>query len=81
MLKFYGTLLCKDCVALKNGLDAKKIPYEFLEFEKDLSNLKEFLKLRDGNPLFDEVRKAGGIGIPLVVLEDGSLTLDYEKIM
>lgn len=81
MLKFYGTLLCKDCAALKNALDAKKVPYEFLEFEKDLGNLKAFLKLRDEEPMFDAVREAGGIGIPLVILEDGSKTLNYEQLM
>ncbi len=81
MLKFYGTLLCKDCVALKAALDEKKIPYEFLEFEKDLQNLKDFLKLRDGNPMFDQVRANGGIGIPLVIQENGTQTLDWESIM
>ena len=42
---------------------------------------KEFLSIREGNPLFDEVREAGGIGIPCILRPDGSITLDWESCM
>ena len=53
----------------------------FHDFGADLENLKVFLRLRDQSPLFDEVRAEGGIGIPCVVREDGSFTLDWESCL
>jgi len=41
--------------------------------------LKEFLKIRDENPLFDAVREKGSIGIPTIVKADGSVTLDWAE--
>ena len=50
-------------------------------FDKKTANLKAFLKLRDGSPLFDPVRQEGGIGIPCIQREDGSITFDWEEFM
>lgn len=79
MLKIYGSMLCKDCVQCRAELDAAGVEYEYLDFAEDLKNLKEFLSVRDGDPHFDEVRKAGGIGIPCIVRADGSITLDWAE--
>ena len=81
MLKIYGTMLCKDCVNCCADLDCAGISYEFLEFGEDLQNLKDFLKIRDGSSLFDGARAAGGIGIPCIVREDGSITLDWHEFL
>ena len=43
--------------------------------------LKEFLRLRDENPLFQDIKENGGIGIPCIVREDGTLTLDWETLL
>jgi glutaredoxin-related protein len=34
-------------------------------------NLKMYLKFRDFRPEFDEIKKAGRVGIPLIVINDG----------
>lgn len=81
MLKIYGSILCPDCVACKADLDRANVPYEFLEFADSLRNLKEFLKLRDEDPIFLPVKEKGSIGIPCIVREDGSLTLDWEEFL
>lgn len=81
MLKIYGSMLCPDCVQCRKDLDAAGVSYEYLDFSENLKSLKEFLKLRDSSPLFDPVREAGGIGIPCIVREDGSLTLDWSECM
>lgn len=78
MLKVYGSLLCKDCVACKAAFEKRGIAFEYHDFAEDLAALKEFLRLRDSSPLFEEVKKAGGIGIPCIVGENGCITLDYE---
>ena len=81
MLKVYGMMICPDCVECCAAYDKAGMEYEFLDFSAETKNLKEFLKIRDGSALFDEVREAGNIGIPCVVREDGSFTLDWESVM
>lgn len=72
-MKIYGSHLCEDTQkVLKEVKDA-----EFRNISEDLSALKEFLEIRDTNPIYDEVKKNGGIGIPVFVLDDGTVTFDY----
>ena len=81
MLKIYGSMLCPDCVECRADLDKANVEYEFLDFAESLKNLKEFLKLRDNSPLFDQSRADGKIGIPCILREDGMLTLDWAEFM
>ncbi len=80
MLKIYGNMLCPDCVECRADLDRAGVEYEYLDIGNDLRNLKEFLRLRE-EPVFDEIKKAGAIGIPCIVLEDGTLTFDWSGLM
>lgn len=81
MLKIYGSMLCPDCVACRENFDRAGVEYEYLDFSDNLKNLKEFLAIRDADPVFDNVRKAGSIGIPCILREDGTVTLDWEEYM
>ena len=81
MLKIYGMMICPDCVECCADLDRAKVEYGFLDFSKETKNLKEFLKFRDGSPLFDNAREEGNIGIPCIVRDDGSITLDWKEFM
>ena len=81
MLKIYGSMLCPDCVQCRKALDEAGIFYEYLDFSEELKNLKEFLRLRDTDPAFEEVRREGRIGIPGLVKEDGAITLDWAECM
>ncbi len=78
MLKVYGSMLCSDCVKCREELDAANVRYEYLDFSDDLRNLKEFLILREAS-IFDDARKEGRIGIPCILCEDGSVTLDWSE--
>ena len=81
MLKIYGSMLCGDCVQCREELDGSGIPYEFLDFSEKLSNLKEFLKIRDENPMFESLHADGKIGIPCIVRENGTVTLSWEEFL
>lgn len=81
MLKIYGSMLCKDCIQCREDLDRAGQRYEFLDFGRGLVNLKEFLKLRDNSPVFEDARREGYIGIPCIVREDGSLTLNWQDFL
>ena len=81
MIRIYGSMLCPDCVKCREDLDKNGIFYEYLDFAESLLHLKEFLKIRESSPLFAEVKAGGGIGIPCIVKEDGSITLDWTELM
>lgn len=80
-MKVYGTRICADC---RNYLALQKsrgFSADFIEITEDTAKLKEFLALRDHEPLFDAVKAEGGIGVPLFVREDGQKTLDLGEAM
>lgn len=78
MIIIYGTPVCPDCIEIQKLYAERNIPYEFRDFGSSTQNLKDFLKLRDSLPIFDEVKKQHQIGIPCIILEDGAITLHME---
>jgi len=81
MIKIYGSMLCKDCVQCRQDLERKGVAYAYFDFSDDLGNLKEFLALREREPIFDKVRERGAIGIPCILREDGTVTLNWDEYM
>ena len=81
MLKIYGSMLCPDCIECCEKLRESKIEFEFCDFADSLVNLKTFFNLRDSSHVFDDIRTAGKIGIPCIVREDGSFTLDMNEVL
>lgn len=77
-IKFYGAEICKDCCAAHPLLQEKGIGVEYIDITASTANLRAFLALRDQNPVFDEVKAEGRIGIPAFVFPDGSVTLGVE---
>ena len=77
-MKIYGTDLCPDCVEAKKKLDEKNIPYDYVDITASIGNLKAFMKMRDEEPAFDEAKKAGAVGVPTFVLDDGDICLELE---
>ena len=80
-LIIYGTDACPDCVEAVKLLDEKNVDYTYMEFSESTANLKEFLKLRDTEAMFDTVKKAGGIGVPCFQLSDGTLTFELDEVL
>lgn len=81
MLKVYGSMQCPDCGRCREDLDRANVEYEYYDFGESLLHLKTFLTIREREPAFDAVRKAGGIGIPCIEKEDGSITLSWEEFL
>ena len=81
MLRIYGSMLCPDCVDCCRDLTDACVEFEFLDFADSLQNLKEFLKLRDSSNQFDDLRTEGKIGIPCILREDGTVTLDWREFL
>ncbi len=80
MLKVFGSTMCPDCEIAKKNLDYYRIDYEYLDINENLKNLKEFLKIRDSSLIFDDAKKNGSIGIPLLI-DNNEITLDWENYL
>lgn len=79
ILKVYGSNNCEDtCEAVKK-LKEMGTEFEFHDFCESSLNLKEFLNIRDKEPVFDKVKENGGIGMPCFVRPDGKITLDFNE--
>ena len=76
-----GSHLCPDTLYTIQKLKEADADLSFVNISAALADLKTFLAIRESDALYDEVRKNGGIGIPLFVLEDGTRTLDLEKVL
>lgn len=78
MIKIYGMETCPDCTYVEEQVKGNP-DYEIIDIGSHVRLLKEFLKIRDNNPVFDGPKKVGAAGIPCLVLEDGTVTLVPEE--
>lgn len=77
----FGSHLCPDALYAIVKLKDLGIGIDFQNISASLPTLKVFLAKRDGNPMFDEARAQGKVGIPLFVLEDGTETMDLDAVI
>lgn len=63
---------------MKEFLSQKEVEYVYCDISLDIGALKRFLKIRDNNPLYDEVKQRGGIGIPTLIIDD-EVTIDPDR--
>ncbi len=81
MLTFYGSPHCPHCRECKAAFDANGIEYEYIDITGSMKTLKQFLKLRDHLPVFDEIKAEGRVGIPALVPEDGTVRFDWRSFL
>ena len=75
-MKVYGAEICVDCRNFKAIQKNRGFEADYVDIMDNTKNLKEFLEIRDTDPVFDPVKEHHGIGIPLFVNEDGTKTFD-----
>ena len=78
MIKIYSMNTCPDCIYVEEQIQWDD-RYEIIDIGSHVKYLKEFLRIRDNNPIFNKAKKVGAAGIPCFVLEDGSVTLIPEE--
>lgn len=76
-----GSHLCEDTRNTLKILKERNVEIEFFNLSEDLSALKKYLHYRETENMYEEVRKNSGIGIPLLVLEDGTKTFDVNEVL
>lgn len=80
-MKVYGAEICIDCRNYKAIQKARGFEAEYIDITENTDNLKEFLRMRDSDPVFVPVKEHGGIGIPLFIREDGTKTFDIDEAL
>lgn len=80
-MKVYGSEICIDCRNYKAIQENRGFAAEYIDITENTTNLKEFLKIRDQDSIFEPVRRRNGIGIPLFVREDGVKTFDIDEAL
>lgn len=81
MMKVYGAEICIDCRNYKAIQESRGFEAEYIDITENTTNLREFLGIRDSDPLFAQVKEHHGIGIPLFVREDGVKTFDINEAL
>ena len=76
-----GSHLCQDTLYALCKLREKNAEVDFKDLSASLPDLKAYLEVRETDPQYEAVRAGGGIGIPYFALEDGTKTLDLEKVL
>ena len=72
---------CKDCGPLKAALDEADIKYAPVDISSGMFPLKQFLKYRDTREEFAEIKEAGRVGLPCIVINKGEKILfTHEEI-
>lgn len=75
MIKVYVMDSCPDCHQLYDKIQNNP-NYEIKNIASHVSILKEFIRLRDKNSIFDEIKEKGYLGIPCFILENGQISLN-----
>ena len=68
MIKIYSMNTCPDCIYVEEQIQGDD-RYEIIDIGSHVKYLKEFLRIRDNNPVFNKAKKVGAAGIPCFVLE------------
>ena len=79
-MKVYGAPICIDCVNSEKLLKEMNVKYHYINIIDNISNMKEFLKLRDSRKEFDSIKEKGKVGIPAFVFTDGRIEFYLENI-
>lgn len=80
MIKIFGMEQCPHCRRCKGEFDTRGIAYEFVDISR-LENLKQFVKLRDTHSTFEGIRGTEQVGIPALLLEDGTVRRDWQAYL
>ncbi|MGX7071482.1 hypothetical protein [Helcococcus kunzii] len=80
MIKMYGTMICSTTVKADKTLRKNKVEVEYIDVTANMTNMKEFLKLRDTRSEFDQIKANGKAGFPTFLLDDGSILFDVYQL-
>lgn len=60
---------------MKEFLSQNNVEFTYVEITESMRTLKAFLHYRDNHPAFVEIKEAGRVGLPCIVINDGEKIL------
>lgn len=76
MITIYGLHTCPYCDFLQPQIAGRTDEFTYVDIGSHVRNLHKFIDMRDNRPEFDRLKKAGDIGIPCFVFDDGRISFD-----
>ena len=76
MITIYGMPTCPYCDYVHEQIVGREDEFTYINIGENIRNLSRFIQLRDTDPVFDEMKKIGDVGIPAFVFEDGRVSID-----
>ncbi len=80
-IKVIGSHMCPDTLYALNKLAEAGAEIDFVDMFGSHDSLKEYLRLRDSDPLYADVRGKDSFGIPCFILEDGTKTRKLADVL
>ncbi len=66
----YYSDVCPDTKSFLNELNRLEVRFKSVNITESISNLKEFLAVRDNEAVFNDKKETNQVGIPVLVTED-----------
>lgn len=77
----FGSKFWSTCEPTKEFLSENGINFVYRDITESMMNLKLFFNHRDNNPIFDEKKANGQVGLPCIVIGNGEqLVFDYNEL-
>ena len=76
-----GSHLCPDTLYALGKLSGAGMEVDFRDILSCHAELQNYLQIREGSPLYQEIRGTKRLGIPCFVREDGTMTLNLDDIL
>lgn len=80
-IKVIGSHCCPDTLYALHKLAEAGAAIDFVDILASHADLKQYLALRDSDPLYKDIRGTERLGIPCFIKEDGSKTLDLADVL
>lgn len=75
-----GSHLCPDTIYALCKLKENNVDFDFKDISSSFPALKEYLNIRETNPIYEEVKNKGELGIPCF-LKDEKVTLNLDDVL
>ena len=72
--------LYPDTIYALCKLKENNVDFDFKDISSSFPALKEYLNIRETNPIYEEVKNKGGLGIPCF-LKDEKVTLNLDDVL
>lgn len=70
-ITMFGSEHWPTCEPLKEFLSENNIEFTYVDITASMFNLKRFLKYRDNNDVFENIRKKNMVGLPALMINNG----------